>query len=353
MEPCVTLAELRCRIAAQPRLNLSFLPTPLHEIPRFAQALGGPRIFMKRDDQTGLAFGGNKTRMFDFLMAKVKEAGADTVIGGAAVQSNYCRQLAAACRALGLDVHLVLRRVRGQTDDDIQGNLLLDLLTGASVHVIDATIDEQRQAMYDLADTLRKEGRRPYVARMANDDNLAPDTLAYTECFCEIVEQSRELGVDPTHIYVSAYDTTQGGLELGKWALGNRVRIVGVAPAEWEEEISSVILKCIQQAAETLQLTCRVDPGELFNTREYVGPGYGKPTPEAVEMIKLMARTEGLFLDPVYTSKACAALADHVKKGILSANDTVVFIHTGGTPALFAYRDQLGFEELKGHVTMT
>jgi 1-aminocyclopropane-1-carboxylate deaminase/D-cysteine desulfhydrase-like pyridoxal-dependent ACC family enzyme len=351
MEPWVTLEELRRRIAALPRVNLAFLPTPLHEVPRFARALGGPRIFMKREDQTGLAFGGNKTRMFDFLMARVKEAGADTIVGGAAVQSNYSRQLAAAGRAIGCDVHLVLRRVRGPRDDDIQGNLLLDLLSGASVRVIDGTMEEQRQVILDLAEDLRKEGKTPYVARMANDEDFAPDTIAYTECFCEIVEQSRALGMDPTHIYVSAYDTTQAGLELGKWALGMDVRILGISPAEWEGDIPAVLLRCMGQAAEVLGLDCEVDRAALYNTLEYVGAGYGRITPEALAMIKLMARSEGIFLDPVYTGKACAALADHVRRGLLKEEDRVVFIHTGGTPALFAYRDELGLEELKSRLS--
>jgi 1-aminocyclopropane-1-carboxylate deaminase/D-cysteine desulfhydrase-like pyridoxal-dependent ACC family enzyme len=140
-------------------------------------------------------------------------------------------------------------------------------------------------------------------------------------------------------------------LELGKRALGSEVKIVGIAPAGWEEDLSPVLIKCIDQAAAALGLDCRVVPEELFNTAEYVGPGYGRPTPEAIDMIKLMARSEGVFLDPVYTSKACAALADHVKKGMLSDRDTVVFVHTGGTPALFAYRDQLGLEEMKRRLT--
>jgi 1-aminocyclopropane-1-carboxylate deaminase/D-cysteine desulfhydrase-like pyridoxal-dependent ACC family enzyme len=351
MQIPMTVQELRKRIARLPRANLAFLPTPLHELPRFSQALGGPRIYMKRDDQTGLAFGGNKTRMFDFLLAEVAAEGADTVIGGAAVQSNYCRQLTAACSALGLEVHLVLRRVRGAKDDDIQGNFLLDLIAGAHVHVIDATQEEQNQALYALSDRLRARGKKPYVVRMANDEDLAPDVIAYIECFCEIVEQARALDIDPTHIYVSSLDTTQAGLELGKRALGSAIDIVGITPADWEPDIPRVITAYLNHASARLDLPIEVHPEDVANSSAYVGAGYGRVTVEGVEMIKLMARTEGIFLDPVYTSKACAALAEHVRKGGLTPDDTVVFIHTGGTPALFAYRDELDPAGLKSRLS--
>jgi len=321
-----SLRDLRERISALPRVKLAFLPTPLHEVPRFSRALGGPRIFIKRDDLTGLAFGGNKTRMFEFLLARAREQGADTIVGGAGVQSNYSRQLVAACNALGFEVHLVLRRVRGRKDNEIQGNLLLDLLAGASVHIIDASPDEQRKAIYRLAEELKEKGKRPFVVRMANDEDLSPDVIAYADCFCEIVEQCSELGIQPTHLYVSSYDSTQAGLELGKAALGIDIRIVGIAPANWHHGYAN-------QAAESLGLSCRVNTEDVYNTEEYVGEGYGIPTPEAIEMIKLMARTEGIFLDPVYTSKAMAGLWDHIRKGKLTKNDVVIFLHTGGNPS--------------------
>jgi 1-aminocyclopropane-1-carboxylate deaminase/D-cysteine desulfhydrase-like pyridoxal-dependent ACC family enzyme len=343
----LTLPVLKNRIAALPRAKLAFLPTPLHEVPRFAEALGGPRIFLKRDDQTGLAFGGNKTRMFDFLLAEIAAEGVDTVIGGAAVQSNYCRQLTAACNAFGLEVHLVLRRIRGEKDNDIQGNLFLDLIAGAHVHVIDATLDEQNQALYALSDRLTAQGKKPRVVRMANDEDLAPDVIAYVECFCEIVEQSQALSIEPTHIYVSSCDTTQAGLELGKRALGSTIDIVGITPADFEPDIPRLITTYLDHASARLALPIKGDPEDVLNSRAYIGEGYGKPTSEGIAMIKLMAKTEGIFLDPVYTSKACAALADDVRQGRLTSDDTVVFIHTGGTPALFAYRDDLDVPELK------
>lgn len=348
----LSLAHLNGRIAAFPRVKLAVLPTPLQEVPRFSKALGGPRIFIKRDDLTGLALGGNKTRMFEFLLARAIEEGADTIIGGAGVQSNYSRQLTAACNALGLEVHLILRRIRGEKDDDIQGNLLLDLLAGASVRIIDATTEEQAKAMYDLAKELEEKGRRPYVVRLAQDKDLSPDVISYVNCFCEITEQAQELGIRPTHLYCASYDSTQAGLELGKAALGSSMRIMGIAPADWlHGGAAALVSEYANQAAHTLQIECVIDPAEVFNSEDYVGDGYGIVTVEGIEMIKLLARTEGIFLDPVYTSKAMAGLRDHIRKGVLQQEDVVLFLHTGGTPALFSYAEDLEIEELREHLT--
>jgi len=350
MNKTVTIEELREKIGSFPRVRLAVLPTPLHEVPRFSAAIGGPRIFIKRDDLTGLAFGGNKTRMFEFLLAKARAEGADTVVGGAGVQSNYARQLVAACNSMGLEVHLVLRRIRGAKDNNIQGNLLLDLLAGASVHIINASAEEQRRAMYDLAEELKKKGKKPFVARMAADEDLSSDVIAYVNCFCEIVEQCKEMGIEPTHLYLSSYDSTQAGLELSITALGSSIRIVGIAPGVWESEAPELISRYANQAAEKLALNCRIKREDVFNTTDYVGERYGTPTQAGIEMIKLMARTEGVFLDPVYTSKAMSALYDHAKKGEVGSKDIVIFLHTGGTPALFAYQEELGTEEMRRHL---
>jgi D-cysteine desulfhydrase family pyridoxal phosphate-dependent enzyme len=344
------IEKLRKKINSLPRVKLADLPTSLHEVPRFSQALGGPRIFIKRDDLTGLAFGGNKTRMFEFLLAKAKEEGADTVIGGAGVQSNYCRQITAACNSLGFETHLILRRIRGEKDNTIQGNLLLDLLAGAHVHIINATEEEQRKAMYDLAEELKRKGKKPFVARMASERDLTPDVIAYVNCFCEIQEQCNELGIKPGRLYVSSYDSTQAGLEVGRVMLNNPMRIIGIAPAVWGTGATELITRYANQAARALDVPVEINLENIYNTTEYVGKGYGIPTPGCIEMIKLMARTEGIFLDPVYTSKAMSALFDHIKKGEVKSEDVVLFLHTGGTPALFAYADELDQEELKGHL---
>lgn len=350
MKTPISIETLRKKINTFPRVPLATLPTPLHELPRFSKALGGPPIFMKRDDLTGLAFGGNKTRMFEFLLAKARAEGADTIIGGAGVQSNYCRQLTAACNIMGFEVHLVLRRIRGEKDNAIQGNLLLDLIVGASVHIITATPEEQREAMYKLAENLKTKGKRPFVVRMANDEDLSPDVISYANCFCEIVEQSQELGIEPTHLYLASYDSTQAGLELVKAALGSGIHIVGMTPAYLKPKAADVIARYTNQAAEQLDLSCRIKPEDVYNTEDYIGQEYGVPTPQGIEMLKLLARTEGIFIDPVYTAKAMSALYDHIQQGKITGKDTLIFLHTGGNPALFAYQEELDLDELKSHV---
>jgi 1-aminocyclopropane-1-carboxylate deaminase/D-cysteine desulfhydrase-like pyridoxal-dependent ACC family enzyme len=343
----MTTRELRARINKLPRVKLTELPTPFHELKRLGRELGGPRLFMKRDDLTGLAFGGNKTRMFEFLLENALQKGADCIIGGAAVQSNYARQLAAACAVLGLECHLVLRRIRGKVDDQVQGNMLLDLLAGARVHVIDTDPAGQSDAMYTLAKTLEGQGKHPVVVRMANGSNLTPDVAAYVECFCEIMEQSEALGIRPTHIYTASYDSTQAGLELANQALGAGIAVVGITPADWGIDIAAGITRYANQAAENLGLSCRVDREHVTNIKEYIGSSYGIPTEEGLHMLKRTAELEGIFLDPVYTGKAMAALADHVRTGKLTGEDTVVFLHTGGNSVLFAYANELSVLNLK------
>ena len=343
-----SMNELRKKISRFPRVKLANLPTPLHEVPRFSKALDGPRIFIKRDDLTGLAFGGNKTRMFEFLLAKAKKEGADTIIGGAGVQSNYCRQLTAACNALGLEVHIVLRRIRGASDNEIQGNLLLDLIAGAHVHVIDANEEAQRKAIFALAEELKSRGKKPFVTRMAAQEDLIPDVIAYVDCFCELEEQCDALHIQPTYLYLASYDSTQAGLEVGRVALDNPVKIRGIAPGVWGTPPKELIARYANQVAQAIGLSCEFSVDGVYNTTAYVGKGYGIPTPASMEMLKLMARTEGLYLDPVYTSKAMSAVSDHIKKGEIRRDDTIVFLHTGGTPALFAYVQELDPEELNG-----
>ena len=348
----LTIEELGRRIGEFPRVKLGELPTPLQELPRLSKALGGPRIFMKRDDLTGLAFGGNKTRMFEFLLADALKAGADTIVGGAGVQSNYCRQLAAACSVLGLEAHLVLRELVAGEGREIQGNLLLDLLAGATVHLITATADQQRKAMYDLAEDLRRKGRKPYVVRMANNEDLSFDIISYVNCFCEIVQQCGEVKIRPTHLYLCSYDSTQSGFELGKMALGSDVKIVGATPETRPERAADLIAKYCSQTARRLGIPCSLRSEEIQSSGEYIGEGYGIPSPQGIEAIKTVARTEGIFLDPIYSSKAMAGLFDHIRRGLLGKKDLVVFLHTGGTPALFAYRDYLVTDELKRQIVI-
>lgn len=333
----VTMRELTGRF---PRVDLGEFPTPLDEAPRFSEAVGGPRIFVKRDDLTGLAFGGNKTRQLEYLLGMAVEEGADTVITGAAAQSNMCRQTTAACAKLGLDVHLVLRKVRGDLDGIRQGNLLLDDLMGANVTLIerDEGVD-QRQMILDLAQELRQEGRKVYIPHHF-DGYLA--TISYVDCLLETLEQLEKKGVEANYIYVASGNFTYSGLVFGIKATGAPIEVRGFPAAGVAERAKCFVIQLVNETAERLSLDLSVSLEELYITDDYVGQGYGIPTQKGIAALKLLARTEGILLDPVYTSKAMAGLIDHARSGDLRPEDNVVFLHTGGTPAVFAYADVLG-----------
>jgi L-cysteate sulfo-lyase len=322
------------RLAALPRVKLGTLPTPLEPLPRLSELLG-VRLFIKRDDLTGLALGGNKVRHLEFSLGMALQQGCDVVINGAAVQSNYCRQTAAACAKLGLKCALVLRRnprIDQFKTAEPQGNLLLDYLFGADVRFVDADADMDTEKER-LADEYRAKGHKPFVIKH-------PDLsggFGYFVCLLELVEQCRQLGIEPTHLIHSSSTPTQVGFVVGAKALGLSWRIVGVSPHHRPDapkhiaEISNLI-------AEQLSLPIRITPDEIHYTLAYVGEGYGIPTDEGMEALVLLARTEGILLDPVYTAKAFAAIVDMARKGELTKEHTVIFVHTGGVPALFAYQ---------------
>ncbi len=335
--------KLRECIEKLPRVYLAHLPTPLEETPRLSEALKGPLIYFKRDDLTGLALGGNKTRMFEFILGHGLKMGADTVVAGAAVQSNYCRQMAAACNKLGLDVYLVLRKVRGDIDLQPQGNLLLDLLTGAHVQIIEAnTPAEQIRIMEKVTEDLQAKGRHPYLARMANSEDTGLDAIAYANCILEIYEQLEGMDLEPDYLYVASADTTQAGLVLGAKYLRLDFPIVGINPLDkiWGEDAPPLIAKIANMAAKILGLDTQVKASEVISYSDYVGRGYGQITQEGIKAIKLVAEREGIFLDPVYTGKAMSGLVDHIRQGRIKAGEVVIFLHTGGSPALFAYSDE-------------
>ena len=331
--------ELQTKIDKLPRVSLGFFPTPLDDCPRLTEELGGPRIMMKRDDQTGLAFGGNKTRQLEFMMADALEKGADVVVAGVFTQSNYCRQTAAAARKLGMDVVLVLRE--GEKGPEPQGNMLLFHLLGADVRVVERTEDSELPTAEceQVVEELVKKGRKPYLINEVKDLGA----LSYVNFILELSEQIQERNLKVDYLFVSAADMTPAGLALGAKAIGAPFKVVGITPIRWEIPRSVDIADIANQAAQLLGIDVRLEAEEIINYDDYVGPRYGVVTKEGRQAIDLVARSEGVFLDPVYTSKAMAGLIDHIRKGNISSDETVVFLHTGGTPALFSYnREVLG-----------
>ena len=328
-------------IAQLPRVHLGVMPTPLEHLPRLSAALGGPPIYIKRDDLTGLAFGGNKTRMLELSLADAQANNAEVIVFGAAVQSNYCRQLAAACAKLGLELHLILRPEREIDKSEIQGNNLLQRLFGAKVTVLESNDrPAQQEAIAAYAEKLRAMGRRVYVPRRPNTVDL--DVIAYAESALEIVRQCRAAGIAPAYLYTTAYDTTQAGLVLGMKYLESGIHVRGFTPigGAQAERIQRMV-EMTNLAAERLGLPIEVSATGFDNNESFVGERYGIPTPEGLDALQLVARTEGILLDPVYTSKGMAALVADIRSGKLANDQPVVFLHTGGAPALFGYTEEL------------
>ncbi len=331
-----TAEQLIQRVRRISQVKLGHFPTPLEECPRLSDALGGPRIFMKREDCSGLAFGGNKVRQLTFTLGDAVAQGADTIVHGAASQSNHCRQAAAACAKLGLKCYLRLARDHKSI---LQGNLLLNQLAGVDVEIVDVPFGPELDVVkYELAAKLKTEGMKPYVVASPRSTALA--AVAFAWCIAEIVQQQQLLRIDADWIYTSSVGGTQAGLILGTKALALKMKPFGIAPIRWENKHER-LRTAANDAADILGLDIRVADADIQNTDDYIGQAYGYLTPECIEALKLVVKTEGIFLDPVYTAKAMACLIDHIRQGKLGRNDTVIFLHTGGTPALFAYQEEL------------
>lgn len=329
--------------AQVPRVPLALLPTPLHDAPRLARELGIGRLLIKRDDLTGLAFGGNKARNLEFRMAEAVQQGAEVFIAGLEAQSNSARMSTAAANLLGMRTILILR-----ADGDVrwQGNLLIDRLLGAEVRFIETSdrataSSAMDRALRETADEVRRAGKRPYVMNHASAFSVG-SALAYVLCSLEIVEQTAAIGADPTHLYMASGNKGHAGLILGRKLLGQAYRTIAISQHYADDRISGA-LEGAREALAILgwRLDEDLDESDVESYDEYVETAYGQPSPRGLEAMRIAARTEGLILDPIYTAKAMAGVIDHARRGLLGSNDTVVFIHTGGLPALFAFSDEI------------
>jgi len=338
-----TPQQLRGHVARLPRFPLGHLPTPLEFAPRFSEALGGPRVYLKRDDCTGLLFGGNKTRHNEFLLADALAKNADMFVWGAGVQSNNCRQTAAACAKAGLDCHLVLGRGRPLSDDDpdpVQGNLLLDHLVGASYEIVPEPVGtELDDRIAERAEHFRAAGRTVYTWDRGSVKPLA--AVSYILCLLEIVEQSAAQGFTPDAVYVCSAGSTGSGLAVAAKAVGCRFPVRSVCPIQWDWDTQQDMARIANQAAELIGVDTRLERDELEITFDYIGPGYGVVSEAGLEAIELLARSEAVLLDPVYSGKAMAGLIDHIRRGEFTSGENIVFVHTGGTPAVFAFHEAL------------
>ena len=338
-----TPGEIRQRYetAAIPRVSLALLPTPLHEAPKLARALGLKRLLIKRDDLTGLAFGGNKARNLEFRLAEAVQQGADTLIAGLEAQSNSARMSTAAATVLGMRTILILRAER---DWQWQGNLLVDRLLGAEVRFIETSerataSDEMDRVLRETADEVRNNGGRPYVMNHARTFAVG-SALAYVLCSLEIAEQAAALHAQPTHLYMASGNKGHAGLILGRKLLGKTYRTIAISQHYADDRVSGA-LQGAREALALLGWQMELTEADVESYDDYVETAYGAPSPRGLEAMRLAARTEGLILDPIYTAKAMAGLIDHARRGLLGPDSTVVFVHTGGLPAMFAFKEEI------------
>jgi D-cysteine desulfhydrase family pyridoxal phosphate-dependent enzyme len=310
-----------------PRQKFAHLPTPIEELPRLSEHLGGPRIFVKRDDQTGLAFGGNKTRKLEFLVADAIEKGARTLVTGGAIQSNHCRQTAAAAARYGLGCILVLT---GEKPDRPTANLLLDQFFGAEI----VTVSDRSVRDAVLQEAFEKAGaddKQPYFLPYGGSSPVG--ALGYAFAMEEFMQQ----GVRADWmVFGTSSGGTHAGLVLGQRLHGYTGKVLGISIDEPRQWLESHVSALATQASELLGGRIEFTPDDVLATDAYCQAGYGVLTDAEREAVKLFARTEGLLLDPVYTGRAAAGLIDLVRLGHFASDETVLFWHTGGQPALFA-----------------
>jgi D-cysteine desulfhydrase family pyridoxal phosphate-dependent enzyme len=307
--------------------------------------LGGralcPRILIKRDDLTGFAFGGNKARKLEFLVGDAMRVGATVLVTSGAVQSNHGRMTAAAARAAGMSAVLVL--TSDLESPPLQGNLLLDRLLGAEVHFIPANPDpligmgeQEAVKIAELIEDLHRRGEHPYLIPVGGSSPIG--SLGYVAGTLELAAQLFQMGESPSRLYyASGSRGTQAGLTLGAKMYGAPYRLFGIAVGGGEHEKTERAIRITNETAKLLGVDLNLKPNDVLTDQGYIGAGYGISTPGCLEAISLLALSEGIFLDPVYTGKAMACLIDHIRRHLIAPGETVIFLHTGGTPALFAH----------------
>lgn len=314
------------------RCKLAHLPTPLEELHTLSSKLGGPKILIKRDDQTGLALGGNKVRKLEFLLADALAQGCDTLVTLGAAQSNHCRQTAAAAAACGLKCELILN---GKKPDLPQGNLFLDELFGATIHWIDRPQRAAKSA--ELMQQLKTAGRKPYLIPVGGSNGVG--ALGYVTAMTELMEQLNKRHINRI-VFGSSSGGTQAGMVVGARVAGFKGYVTGIGIDKddrdlniYEQELADIANEC----APLLGIEDSFAAKDFEVVRGYAGGGYGVVGDLEREAIRLLARTEGILLDPVYAGRAFGAMIDLIRKGTIASNETVLFWHTGGAPALFAY----------------
>jgi L-cysteate sulfo-lyase len=346
------IGQLKNKISRFPRQPLIQEPTPVQKLSRLTALWGGLQIWMKREDLTGLAFGGNKSRKMEFILADILGQKADTVITWASRQSNWCLQMSAAARMFGVEPILVLFK----TDDlpeETDGNLLLDRLLGAEVRIHEAargkavSLETGLARLEEVAQEVRAKGRKPYLVPVggsmpAGSMNLPLGALSYVRALIELVEQTDALGLEVgAVVHATGSGGTQAGLVVGAKALGLETRVIGISVSEEKISFGRLVLDICRRTEEALGLGRVVRPEDVIVVDDYLGQGYGIVDRAVALTLSQVFKAEGIVLDPVYTAKAMTGLQDLAGKGFFRPDKAVVFLHTGGTPALFPNRRRL------------
>ena len=331
-------------LARYPRIRCGHWPTPLEPMQNLSSELGGPALWVKRDDCTGLSTGGNKTRKLEYLLADALEQGADTVITQGAVQSNHARQTAALCAKLNLTCHILLEDRTGFKDEAyrLNGNVLLDRLHGATVSLRQGGSNMQAE-MEAFAESLKAMGKKPYVIPGGGSNPIG--ALGYVNAALELTYQMNEMGLQATHLVLATGSAgTHAGLIAGLKILNSPLKVIGFGVRAPKEKQEQMVYDLACKTASMLGYAGVVQREDVFADCNYVGRGYGLPTEGMVEAVKMLAETEGLLFDPVYTGKGLSGLIDWVRHDRFTKDDTVIFLHTGGSAALFGYPEAFGLE---------
>jgi len=324
-------------LSTLPRVRLANLPTPLQELPNLSRTLKGPRIFVKRDDMTGLAFGGNKTRKLEYLMRDAIRYKADYLVTGAGFHSNWCTQAAAAARRLGMKIVLIkIGPKEGYDAEDYDGNHLLHFLQGAEIKVVKP--ENAQRVEQETVEQLKAAGHRPYL--LTATGSTPRGVAGYINAMLELLQQSVELGMNIDYlVHATGSGGTQSGLIIGAKAFNTHIKIIGsTTGGRSKDQQIEHVSNLIDESLQFLQLDLRVTKEDIIVYDQYAGGGYGFITEGKAEAIKIVAEAEGLFLDPVYTASAMACLIDLCREGFFRPEDVVVFLHTGGSVALFPYK---------------
>lgn len=348
-----SLSDFQKRIQAYKKVDLIHSPTPIQKLKNLSEDLGGPEIYMKRDDLTGLAFGGNKSRKLEFIIPDVLDKGADVIITWASLQSNWCLQTAAAARRFGITPVLVLFKTY-DLPEEYDGNLLLDYILQADIKVREAetgkvvTQEDAERILEEVVFEVKEQGHTPYIApiggSMVSGSMDRPlGAIGYARAYAEMLEQTEPLGFKPDYvIHATGSGGTQAGLAVGAKALTPDTKVLGISVSDEKEKFSQDVYTIAKETGKALDLDISLDKdADIHVLDEYLGEGYGIVTQDISDTIRRVSIREGVFLDPVYTGKAMTGLFDLVKKGAIAKEERVVFFHTGGTAALFPNKHNL------------